>query len=151
MTNSELTEKTLSLFNQANWDEWRKYVTNDATMEDARAAGLDEIVEVMDNGRDAPGTLLSWCSPEFQSEMQQADLIVAKGQAQYETLSEDPEPGRLFFLLKVKCPVIAGDLGRPLQSFVLTDRPDYVADSGEKVASCAQDPIVEREQVLQEN
>ena len=48
MTNSELTEKTLSLFNQANWDEWRKYVTNDATMEDMaagiKAVGVDEVV-----------------------------------------------------------------------------------------------------------
>ena len=48
MTNSELTEKTLSLFNQANWDEWRKYVANDATMEDMaagiKAVGVDEVL-----------------------------------------------------------------------------------------------------------
>jgi len=42
---------------------------------------------------------------------------MAKGQANYETLSEEGE--RLFFLLKVKCPVIARDVGAPVGSIVL--------------------------------
>lgn len=82
---------------------------NDATMEDAKAVGLTAIVNVIDNGSDAPGTLLNDCSPAFRSHFENADLIIAKGQGNYETLSEVNRP--IFFLLKVKCPVIAGHLG----------------------------------------
>jgi uncharacterized protein with ATP-grasp and redox domains len=84
-------------------------VINDATLEDARAAGLDELAEVIDNGSDVPGTVLAECSPELQRRFREADLILAKGQGNYETLSDEPAP--LFFLLKVKCPVVAAHLG----------------------------------------
>ena len=84
-------------------------VINDATMDDARAAGLTEIVEVIDNGSDAPGTLLESCSEEFRRRFEAADLIVSKGQGNYETVSHIPK--NIFFLLKAKCPIIARDLG----------------------------------------
>ena len=84
-------------------------VINDATMDDARAAGLTEIVEVIDNGSDAPGTLLESCSEEFRRRFEAADLIVSKGQGNYETVSHIPK--KIFFLLKAKCPIIARDLG----------------------------------------
>ena len=92
-------------------------VINDATVEDALAAGLDEVAEVMSTGSDAPGTILSGCSGEFRALYEQADLIMAKGQANYETLSAGGE--QLFFLLKVKCPVIARDIGAPVDSIIL--------------------------------
>jgi len=84
-------------------------VLNDATMEDAEAAGLTRRVRVIDNGSDAPGTLLEDCSEEFRRLFQRADLIVSKGQGNYETLSGVDK--RIFFVLKAKCPVIARDLG----------------------------------------
>jgi len=84
-------------------------VINDATMEDARETGLMEIVEVIDNGSDAPGTILETCSDGFRKRFDEADLIVAKGQGNYETVSEAPK--EIFFALKAKCPVIARDLG----------------------------------------
>lgn len=90
---------------------------NDATVEDALAAGLDEVAEVVSTGSDAPGTILERCSAEFRALYDQVDLIIAKGQANYETLSEEGE--RLFFLLKVKCPIIARDIGVPTGSIVL--------------------------------
>lgn len=86
-----------------------KPVINDATLEDAKFVGLDRLVEVISNGSDAPATVLSECTPEMIDAYRSADLVVAKGQGNYESLSE--ETGRLFFLLKVKCPVIARDLG----------------------------------------
>ena len=92
-------------------------IINDATVDDALAAGLDEVAEVVSTGSDAPGTILSRCSAEFRALYERAELIVAKGQANYETLSG--EGGRLFFLLKVKCPVIARDIGAPVGSIVL--------------------------------
>ncbi len=90
---------------------------NDATLEDARAAGVDRVAELVSTGSDAPGTILSHCSEEFRRLYDEATLIIAKGQANYETLSE--EGPRLFFLLQVKCPIIACDVGVPVGSIVL--------------------------------
>lgn len=84
-------------------------IINDATREDATAAGLDELTEVIDNGSDAPGTLLDQCSGIFRERFEQADLIIAKGQGNYESLSDQPAP--IFFLLQAKCGVIARNLG----------------------------------------
>ena len=84
-------------------------VINDATMEDAIIAGLPRIVEVIDNGSDGPGTILESCSQEFVDRFEKADLIIAKGQGNYETLSDINK--NIFFVLKAKCPVIARDLG----------------------------------------
>jgi len=92
-------------------------ILNDATEKDARAAGLHEIVEIIDNGSDAPGTLLEQCSEDFTRRFKQADLIIAKGQGNFETLSD--EPHNIFFLFKVKCPVIADHAGLPVGTHVL--------------------------------
>ena len=90
---------------------------NDATREDALAAGVDRVAEIVSTGSDAPGTILHRCSEEFRHLYDQAELIIAKGQANYETLSE--EGARVFLLLQVKCPVIARDVGVPVGSIVL--------------------------------
>jgi len=92
-------------------------VINDATMADARAAGITQLAEVIDNGTDVPGTILDECSATFRSRFEEADLVIAKGQGNYETLSDVEK--RIFFLLKVKCPVIAADIGYELGSLVL--------------------------------
>ncbi|MCX5809803.1 MAG: ARMT1-like domain-containing protein [Proteobacteria bacterium] len=84
-------------------------VINDATMDDANAAGLHEIVRVIDNGSDAPGTILSDCNPEFRRCFKDADLIIAKGQGNYETLSD--EQANIFFLFRIKCVVVASLTG----------------------------------------
>lgn len=89
-------------------------VLNDATVEDAVAAGLDRLATVVDTGSNAPGTVLELCSPQFRELFDAAPVIVAKGQANYETLS-DAGP-RVFCLLQVKCPVIAQDAGVPVGS-----------------------------------
>jgi uncharacterized protein with ATP-grasp and redox domains len=92
-------------------------VINDATIDDARAAGITEMVEVIDNGSDAPGTILSDCSEAFRQRFARADLIIAKGQGNYETLSDADK--NIFFVLKAKCPVIARDLGCSVGSLIL--------------------------------
>jgi hypothetical protein len=81
---------------------------NDATLADAVAAGLDDVATLITTGVDAPGTMLKRSSDAFQQRYAEAGVIIAKGQANYETLS--PGDSRLFFLLKVKCPVIGRDL-----------------------------------------
>ncbi|MFA6424623.1 MAG: ARMT1-like domain-containing protein [Phycisphaerae bacterium] len=84
-------------------------VINDATMEDAIIAGLPRIVEVIDNGSDAPGTVLESCSQNFRNRFEKADMVISKGQGNYETLSEVDK--NIFFILKAKCSVIARDIG----------------------------------------
>lgn len=93
-------------------------VINDATGEDARAAGLHESSEVMDNGSDGIGTLLETCSDRFRELYAGADMIISKGQANYETLVQEDDE-RIFFLFKVKCPVVAQHLDRPNGDIVL--------------------------------
>jgi uncharacterized protein with ATP-grasp and redox domains len=92
-------------------------VLNDAAREDALAAGLDQVAEIVDTGSDAPGTILEYCSQAFQRLYNAVDLVIAKGQANYETLSAAGP--KVFFLLQVKCPVIARDLEVALGSIVL--------------------------------
>lgn len=94
-----------------------KPILNDATMADAVATGLDKIVEVIENGSDAPGTLLDDCSKAFKKHFESADMIIAKGQGNYESLSGQPFP--VFFLFQAKCPVIAEHAGVPLKAHVL--------------------------------
>ncbi|MBN1655888.1 MAG: DUF89 family protein [Deltaproteobacteria bacterium] len=95
-------------------------VINDATIDDARAAGLHELVRVIDNGSDAPGTILEDCSAEFLERFNQADLIIAKGQGNFETLSEVDTD--IVFLLKVKCPVIAEHVRLPVGTHAVLGR-----------------------------
>ncbi|MBN1803717.1 MAG: DUF89 family protein [Sedimentisphaerales bacterium] len=85
-----------------------KPVINDATIEDAQETGLTDLVRVISNGYDAPGTILRFCSEEFRGYFEEADLIIAKGQGNYESLSEVDK--NIFFLLKAKCSVIANHL-----------------------------------------
>lgn len=92
-------------------------VINDATLIDAGEVGLDQVVRVIDNGSDAPGTILHDCSQEFGSRFFNADLIIAKGQGNYETLNE--APGNIFFLFKVKCPLVAGHVLKPVGTQML--------------------------------
>ena len=94
---------------------------DDALLPDARQAGLAEIAILLETGGSYPGTYLPNCSAAFREIFQKAPLIIAKGQANYETLSEvDRE---LFFLLTVKCEVIGEDAGLPVGSLTLKFHP----------------------------
>ena len=92
-------------------------IINDVTIEDAREVDMFDLVDVIDNGSDAPGTILETCSHEFQQRFASSDLVIAKGQGNYETLSDVNK--RIFFLLQVKCPVIAKDIGFEVGSFIV--------------------------------
>lgn len=84
-------------------------VINDATAEDAIQAGLDKVADIISSGSDAPGVIPAICSPEFIEILNNADFIIAKGQGNYEGLSN--EDLTIFFLLKAKCKIIANDIG----------------------------------------
>jgi uncharacterized protein with ATP-grasp and redox domains len=86
-----------------------KPVVNDSIAEDAYAVGIDEYAEVIDNGDGSLGTVLNRTSPEFKEAFKKVDVEIAKGQANYECLSEENK--NIYFLLMTKCDVIANDIG----------------------------------------
>jgi len=80
-------------------------IINDALYEDCVPSGLEQLCRIVSNGTGCPGTPLTACSEEFLEIFRKADLIISKGQGNFETLSESGAP--LYFLLTVKCEVVA--------------------------------------------
>jgi len=97
-----------------------KPIINDALIEDALFCGINKVAKITSSGSDAPGTLLKYCSPEFIRLYQNAELIISKGQGNYEALSEEDKS--IFFLFRAKCPVIAEDVGCDVGDMVLVGR-----------------------------
>ncbi|MBF0457499.1 MAG: DUF89 family protein [Nitrospirae bacterium] len=93
-------------------------VINDATMEDALEAGITRHCRVIDNGTDAVGTDLQFCSPGFVGEYNRHSLIISKGQGNFETLESDKNKN-VFFLFQAKCDVIAAHLNLTKGSMLL--------------------------------
>ena len=89
-------------------------IINDALMADALSCGLDRYARIISNGTACPGTPLLSCSAEFLEAFRGADLILSKGQGNFETLSEAVVENKagIFFLLTVKCPVVGIHLAR---------------------------------------
>jgi damage-control phosphatase, subfamily I len=92
-------------------------VVNDVTCLDAESTGMTDLVEVVANGSDIPGTILDRCSAYFQSRFQSTDLVIAKGQGNYESLNEVEKSA--FFLFKAKCSVIAHHFGCEIGKLLL--------------------------------
>ena len=80
-------------------------ILNDVTMESAVNVGIDDICTIISNGTSCPGTPLRESSGELQKAFSSADLIISKGQGNFETLSGVAAP--IYFLLTVKCSVVA--------------------------------------------
>jgi uncharacterized protein with ATP-grasp and redox domains len=93
-------------------------ILNDATFQDAEKAGITKIVNVISIGTDCTGVLLSECSPKFLKEFESCSFIISKGQGNYESLN-DIRHKDIFFLLKVKCPIIAEDIDIKMGSAIL--------------------------------
>jgi len=95
-----------------------KPVINDALVEDARVAEIQKYAKIISSGIDAPGTVLSLCSKEFLKEYRYADMIISKGQGNFEALSDSKRP--IFFLFMAKCQVIAKDVGCKVGDVILS-------------------------------
>lgn len=93
-------------------------VLNDATAEDAEAVSLSKLCSIIDPGVDFIGLPLDLCSAEFKEIFESADVIIAKGMANFETL-EGSSPKNIYFVLMAKCPVVAGMLGVNVGDMVL--------------------------------
>lgn len=83
-------------------------IINDALLADAHFCGLDKCSIILENGTSCPGTPLDSCSSELLEAFNHADLIISKGQGNFETLSE--AEADIFFLLTVKCSVVGAHL-----------------------------------------
>jgi len=94
-----------------------KPVINDALWEDAVCVGIGKVATIVSSGVDTPGMVLSLCSKEFLSAFHRADMIISKGQGNFEALSECKRS--VFFLFMVKCPVIARDVKCRLGDVIL--------------------------------
>ena len=98
-------------------------VVNDSTEEDAYKVGMNEYATIISNGDISQGTVIEHTSPEFQEIYHKADLVIAKGQANYETLSDRLDQN-IYFMLITKCKVIANDIGVPERSLVCLNHPN---------------------------
>jgi len=92
-------------------------IINDVTLIDAINSGLDQVANIISSGCSAPGTILALCNDEFIRQFEKADMIISKGQGNYEGLSNVDRP--VFFLLKTKCEVIAKHLNVKENDIVL--------------------------------
>lgn len=94
-------------------------VQNDITLEELRRAGIaNKLGRVITTGTATPGIVFSQASHEFKHEFQSADLVFAKGMGYWESLSELPAQGKVFYCLMAKCKPVADSLKVPLNSYV---------------------------------
>ena len=96
-------------------------IINDATMVDAVQTGITDIVRVIDTGSDGIGVRWSEVSEEFRELYDSADLIISKGQGNFETNSDKPRI--IFFLLKAKCDSVAKKLNVKFGDIVIKKGP----------------------------
>jgi uncharacterized protein with ATP-grasp and redox domains len=83
-------------------------IINDAMIEDVEAIGLKDLVKVDVLANGTPGTGPERSDPAFLKKLRKADLVLSKGQGNYEGLSQERY---IYFLLMAKCPLIARDIG----------------------------------------
>lgn len=93
-------------------------IVNDVTLKDAHSTGMSKLVKIIDTGASVQGSELSLCSDSFLEAFRNSDLIISKGQANFESLC-DVKDKEIFFLLRAKCKVIADEVGCKQHSFVL--------------------------------
>lgn len=94
-----------------------KPIINDLTCKDAMASGMNEVATIIDSGVPTPGLALELMSKEAKAIFDKAQCIIAKGMGNYECLGE-VSGLPIFFLLKVKCEVVASAIGAKLGDIV---------------------------------
>lgn len=97
-------------------------VINDVLEADAIFAGIDKYAEIISNGTDSAGTVLHLCSDEFLDVFNGVELVIAKGQGNFETLNDcDRE---VFFLTQIKCKTVSRDLEGKVGDWVVRYKPE---------------------------
>ena len=96
-------------------------ILNDACMEDAIEAGLDELATLISTGSDSVGVVESMISDEFKEILTSSPFIISKGMGNYEGITEMSfDKQDIFFLFCTKCPAISKDLGVDEGSHILS-------------------------------
>lgn len=95
-------------------------IINDALYSDAVFAGLNKCAIIVKSGSVYPGTLPRFCTPAFRKLYRRADMVISKGQGNYEFLNAADR--EIFFLLKAKCKVVARALGVKMGRLVLKNK-----------------------------
>jgi damage-control phosphatase, subfamily I len=98
-------------------------IINDVLAEDAVFCGIDKIAKIVESGCASPGTVLKFCTPAFLKMFHGAEMIISKGQGNFEALSD--EKGPIFFLFKVKCEVLARYVKGKLGDVFLKNNNEY--------------------------
>ncbi|HEY5527163.1 MAG TPA: ARMT1-like domain-containing protein, partial [Candidatus Anoxymicrobiaceae bacterium] len=80
-------------------------IINDVTAVEARDVGLDEMAKIISSGSEMPGTVVARSTPEFREAFDSADLVISKGQGNWETLEDSRR--EVFFMFQAKCPAVA--------------------------------------------
>ena len=94
-------------------------VLNDATLEDAKYVGLDETGRIITNGDAVAGTVYELLSDEAKEALDSADLILAKGQGNYESLCRQ---GRhIFYSFLCKCDLFMARFDVPRLTGIFTE------------------------------
>ena len=89
-------------------------ITSDATIEDGETVGLQEAAsKIILAGPDTLGISINEMSNQLKRELQTADLVIAKGQANYYALTEyqSKVPGKIACLFRTKCELVSNELG----------------------------------------
>lgn len=95
-------------------------ILNDATYEDAEQVGLASVCEIIGTGNKLLGVSFERCSREFLTALRKADIVISKGQANFESMEGSSLAGsKTFFILRAKCPLVAKCLGVNLGDIVL--------------------------------
>ena len=92
-------------------------ILNDVTFADAKEVGLDAVARVIDNGDGCPGTVLHRTSGSFLAEYTAADVVISKGQGNFESLTGESKRN-IFFLFMTKCDAICQAVGTSKMSIV---------------------------------
>ncbi len=92
-------------------------IINDVTLKDAEEAGIGEVAQIIDSGVDTPGFDLDRLSDEARNYYENADLVISKGMGNYESLN-DVSIKPTFYLMKVKCNVVAASLNREIGDII---------------------------------
>ncbi|MBD3350667.1 MAG: DUF89 family protein [Candidatus Lokiarchaeota archaeon] len=103
-------------------------IINDVTMEDAKFVGMTEICEVVE-ASSTPGIYLKECSNSFNEHFNTADLILSKGQGNFEAMIDiNAEWATIFFLLKAKCILMSKIFNVPQGTLILVEKDKNLVD-----------------------
>lgn len=98
-----------------------KPIINDITLEDAQYVQIDKVVPVISSGSKYPGTILPETTKSFQEQFSNTDVIIAKGQGNYESLC-DLEMSKIYHILRIKCDIVARHINGKLGDLVLWNK-----------------------------